>query len=260
MIINPYAFGVAYDPDAQAFFTASGLTGATNLTAINQLVVDLKTYGIWTKMKAIYPIIGGTAALHKWNLKDPRDLDAAFRLVFSGGWTHSANGATPNGLNAFANTFFNASVNSIGINNIHISAYSRTNIGSSGALIGANFASSVKDLHIFPRFTDNLSYFRVNSTNDVGVNTGGNSTGFFIANRLTSTQTVNFRNSTKYTLLTPSFIISDINITLAATGGLSNYSSMETAFASIGDGLTDAEALAFYNAVQTFNTTLGRNV
>jgi len=54
MIINPYAFGVSYDPDAQAFFTASGLTGATNLTAINNLVVALKGFGIWTKMKAIY--------------------------------------------------------------------------------------------------------------------------------------------------------------------------------------------------------------
>ena len=60
MIINPYVFGVAYDPDAQAFFTASGLTGATNLTAINQLVIDLKGYGIWTKMKAIYPQIWKT--------------------------------------------------------------------------------------------------------------------------------------------------------------------------------------------------------
>jgi len=107
MIINPYSFGVAYDPDAQAFFTASGLTGATNLNAVNQLVLDLKAASIWTKMKAIYPFVGGTAALHKWNLKDPRDLDAAYRLVFNGGWTHSSTGALPNGTNAYANTFFN---------------------------------------------------------------------------------------------------------------------------------------------------------
>jgi len=40
----------------------------------------------------------------------------------------------------------------------------------------------------------------------------------------------------------------------------SNYSNRQQSFASIGDGLTDAEALSFYNAVQTFNTTLGRQV
>ena len=111
MIINPYVFGAAYDPDAQAFFTASGLTGATNLSAINQLVIDLKGFGIWTKMKAIYPFIGGTASLHKWNLKNPLDTDAAFRLVFNGGWTHSSTGALPNGTNAYANTFYNLSIN-----------------------------------------------------------------------------------------------------------------------------------------------------
>ena len=108
MIINPYAFGVAYDPDAQAFFTASGLTGATELNAVNQLVLDLKGFGIWTKMKAIYPMVGGTAALHKWNLKDPQDTNAAFRLVFTGGWTHSSTGALPNGTNAFANTYLDS--------------------------------------------------------------------------------------------------------------------------------------------------------
>ena len=43
-------------------------------------------------------------------------------------------------------------------------------------------------------------------------------------------------------------------------GSAAAYSTNECAFASIGDGLTDAEALAFYNAVQNFNTTLGRQV
>ena len=38
------------------------------------------------------------------------------------------------------------------------------------------------------------------------------------------------------------------------------YSPREQAFASIGDGLTDAEATAFYNAVQAFQTSLGRQV
>ena len=70
------------DPDAQAFITAASITDPTQQSAINQLVVDLKGYSIWTKMSAIYPMVGGTASSHKFNLKDPRDLDAAFRLVF----------------------------------------------------------------------------------------------------------------------------------------------------------------------------------
>jgi hypothetical protein len=38
------------------------------------------------------------------------------------------------------------------------------------------------------------------------------------------------------------------------------FSPRENAFASIGDGLTDTQATALYNAVQTFNTTLSRQV
>ena len=106
-ILARSASGGAVDPDAQAFITAASITDPTQQSAINQLVVDLKGYGVWTKMKALYPFCGSTASQHKWNLKDPRDLDAAFRLVFNGGWTHSVNGALPNGTNAFANTYFN---------------------------------------------------------------------------------------------------------------------------------------------------------
>ncbi len=92
------------DADAQAFITAAGITNPTQQSAINTLVVDLKGYNIWTKMKALYPFVGGTAATHKWNLKDPRDLDAAFRLVFYGGWTHSSTGITGNSINTEALT------------------------------------------------------------------------------------------------------------------------------------------------------------
>jgi hypothetical protein len=42
--------------------------------------------------------------------------------------------------------------------------------------------------------------------------------------------------------------------------GFFDYSNRKISFASIGDGLTDAEALAYYNAVQAFQTTLGRQV
>ena len=100
--------------DAQAFITAAGITDPTQQSAIITLVTDLKGYGLWTKMKAIYPFVGGTATTHKFNLKNPLDTDGAFRLSFSGGWTHSANGALPNGTNAFANAFCASSLSNSG--------------------------------------------------------------------------------------------------------------------------------------------------
>jgi hypothetical protein len=102
------------DPDAQAFITAAGITNTTQQNAIDNLVVGLKADSLWTTMQALYPFVGGTASSHKYNLKDPRDLDVAYRLAFFGGWTHDANGVTPNGTNAYADTFYN-SPNSFGV-------------------------------------------------------------------------------------------------------------------------------------------------
>ena len=119
------AGGIPLDPDAVAFLTAAGITDATITTAIDTLVIQLKTIGVWTKLKAIYPFVGGTATTHKFNLKDPADTDAAFRLAFVGGWTHSANGALPNGTNAYASTKLNPFVH-LTNNNTHLSFYSRT--------------------------------------------------------------------------------------------------------------------------------------
>jgi len=106
--------GTVYDTDAQAFITAAALTSDLQKGAINQLVLDFKAAGTWGLMLAIYPFIGGTASSHKYNLKDPQDTDAAFRLTFSGGWTHSSTGARTNGVNAYANTFINPSTSTGG--------------------------------------------------------------------------------------------------------------------------------------------------
>ena len=52
-----------------------------------------------------------------------------------------------------------------------------------------------------------------------------------------------------------------IYLSVLNVGGTATYfSNRQCAFASVGDGLTDTEAANFYTAVQTFQTTLGRQV
>ena len=246
------------DPDAQAFITAASITDPAQQSAINTLVVDLKGYNIWTKMKALYPFVGGTAAQHKWNLKDPRDLDAAFRLVFSGGWTHSSTGAKPNGTNAYADTKLNER-SILSINNKHISIYSRTNIDSLSCDIGvANPSESL----IYSKF-NNTFYPRLNSQYNNGIQNTVSSLGLFIASRLSSTTIKAYRNNNVSTITNVNDNDNNASFTLSArnTGsGQAYFSPRQLAFASIGDGLSDTEAANFYTAVQAFQTTLGRNV
>ena len=261
MIINPYVFG--FDPDAQAFITAAGLTNPTQQNAINTLVLSLKANNIWTKMKAIYPMVGGTASTHKWNLKDPRDLNAAFRLTFTGGWTHSANGATPNGVNAYADTSLTSSV-TLTQNSTHISYYSRTQSNAVEVEIGSASNPNIGDPgSLLEIRTSGISYFRVNSGATYLTYADADSRAFYLASRTASNVVNGYRNSTNVVSgNTASNGLSNRVFVLGAlfTGGFSFYSTKQCAFATIGDGLINTEAVNLYTAVQAFNTTLGRQV
>jgi hypothetical protein len=252
---------VPLDPDAQAFLTASGITDATITSAINTLVLDLKSYGIWSKMKAIYPFVGGTASTHKWNLKDPQDTNGAFRLSFSGGWTHSANGALPNGTNAFADTFLIPN-NSLSLNSTHISGYVRNNLTANAPILSTENATSYTNgLYIWPRWNGPNQYsVRTNdNTSQVGAST--DSRGFHITSRTASNSKKYYKNNTTiFSQTTASTGLNVSSIYIGRSRNNVNWGVFETAFASIGDGLTDTEAANFYTAVQNMQTTLNRQV
>jgi hypothetical protein len=260
--IRPKFFGGGTDADAQAFITAAAITDATQQSAINTLVVDLKAYGIWTKMKALYPFVGGTASAHKFNLKDPRDLDAAFRLVFSGGWTHSSNGATPNGTNAFANTYLTPST-TLGTT-FSLSYYSNTDIASLNAVsceIGI-FQSVSQMCALSLRRNLNVNLFGADGYGNSVTSTSTNSNFYGICSRTSTTSFKLFKNNTLINTNTATDTGSKptIPIYLALQNGFTGYSNRRCALASIGDGLTDTEVGNLYTAVQAYQTTLSRNV
>ena len=248
------------DADAQAFITAATITDNTQKSAITQLVLDLKSANIWSKMKALYPFVGGTATTHKFNLKDPRDLDAAYRLVFNGGWTHSSTGAKPNGTTAYADTKLAPST--MGQNSIHASFYSRTNTtgafydvgcynAGGGVLIGVKFVSNTTSIV----YTNTISNNQSVDTNPT--------TGLYLASRTTSSTNYLYRNGTLIVAGTRASLPPiNLNMYLAADneGTPQAYSTREQAFASIGDGLTGSESTALYNAVNSFQVALSRNV
>jgi hypothetical protein len=250
------------DPDAQAFITAAAITDPTQQAAINTLVVDLKGYGIWTKMKTLYPFVGGSASAHKFNLKDPQDTDAAFRLVFSGGWTHSSTGALPNGTNAYANTYF-APNGILAYNNNHLSYYSRTNT-TAVYDIGSGDGTGATNLDLFLRRSGNTAGYDSGSfSTNRNTFSNSDSRGFFNGTTV-STNSKYFKNGVNQN--TKALSVSSVSSFNMYLGGFNEsnistfYGNKELAFASIGDGLTDTEAANFYTAVQAFQTTLGRQV
>jgi hypothetical protein len=258
--------GPTYDPDAQLFFnaqTGAGVTlTTTQMNAVNQWVLDSKAANIWTKFKAIYPMVGGSPTSHKFNLKNPLDTNAAFRLNFIGGGTHSSNGYQPNGINAYANTFLNPSTAySIGTSG-HMSYYSRTDSnGASEREMGAMTGVIYTDLGL--RYSGNL-YMRWGETGGPTQVASPNSLGFYVASRTAINFQKIFKNGTQVltSALTGS-LLPNLNFYLGCQNSSNspiNYSAKQCAFATIGDGLTDLESQLLYQITEKYQVALSRNI
>jgi hypothetical protein len=196
----------------------------------------------------------------KYNLVNPVDSDAAFRLVFNGGWTHSSTGATPNGTNGWADTRLNAA-SVLSLNSSHLSYYSRTDANSLTVDIG-NYNGLNSGNHLFLRYL-NSAYVRI-SDEDTSAISRPNSLGYYIGSRTSSTIKSAYINNVKTSLNINSVSLVNNNIALAAMNdvilGRIYFSNRQTAFASIGDGLTDTDAANLYTRVQAFQTALSRQV
>ena len=250
------------DLDAKQFMYATGISNNQIKDAIYRLCIDLKMAGIFDKCNAIYPFVGGTATSHSFNLIDPRKLNAAFRLQFFGFWTHSSTGALPNGINGYADTFLvpntSQSLNSNGMGlyigtNITETAMDPVNMGTFNSLTESS--SCVVNNTIFGG--------RMNGTLLSVANT--DKRGFYSAQKTSATQTDYYKNGVSVVsgssggTLSP-FSIYLANLNLSGSPYVSGYVKNDFRFAFISSGLTALENLNLYSIVQSFQTTLGRNV
>ena len=251
--------GGGFDPDAQAFFdrvtAAGGTLTTTEKNATNQLVLDMKSASMWSAMKAIYPMVGASAAACAQNLKS-----SSFTGTFSSGWTFASTGAKPNGSSAYMGTGLN--VNTLSTSGVSLGYYSRTNtLINPGHYIDASLTTTERfgiALYTGTFYT----YLSNNAT--FGNAVQSNSLGFYQGYRNNTSNLQAYKNNTK--------IISDFSSSISALinknfdvarGGVSpgfDYAIEECAFAYIGLNLTDTQASDFYTAVQAFQTTLSRNV
>jgi len=253
------------DRDALAFLEAAQIYNANQQRAIVNLVRSLKRVGLWSKMKAIYPFVGGTATSHMYNLKDPRNADAAFRLTFSGGWTHNANGVTSNGTNAFADTFLIPTTN-LTENSTHHSNYSRTD-GTSGCDIGGMSSTGYfwhLNRYSEPGYENICLSYMYRTAQIEASNTNG--TGYYVATRTGLNDFRVIKNNTQIgsnTASTSGWTTTNRKLYVGARnnqGTADAYSNRNLAFVTIGDGLTDTDATNLYNIVDLYQRRLGRNV
>ena len=210
------------------------------------------------------PVLGANsysanvASQMKFNLVNPQDSDAAFRLAFSGGWTYSTNGAQPNGTNGYADTKLIPSAN-LSTNNTHISSYIRNT--SQGVLLGTD---NTFRLWIAPNFNGTNRYAEINNGPTTTPTTPISTLiGLWIGSRINASNVKLYNNANtnySYNILSSGLDTSPIYISARNAAGASNYSSSQVAFSSIGEGLSDADVAILNQLVTDYETSLNRNV
>jgi len=253
----------------QSFINATGITNTTQQAALQTLVNDLNSSGVWSQLLAIYPFVGGTSSSHKYNLLDPRDADSAYRLAFTGAWTHASTGATPS--TAWGETFLNANT-VFSSNTYSLGVYLRTNPASAETYridIGCADQVSPLDDRFFSHIVsgDGSSYFDFRNRLTVANTTYGDATGFHVVSRESTSSLKVFNDGSlkaTNTSSTNSYPIPNRTVWLGASNnsdtGNRKYSNREIAFAFLGNALTESQVSDLSTAVGNFQVTLGRNV
>lgn len=251
-LYTPYA---QLDSSTQTFVTSGSITNLDQREAVNNLVLGLKSDGLWTEMKAVYPLVGGTATAHSLNLVNTTQ----YKVSWSGGLTHSSTGVSGSGVNGGGDTGISPSA-ALLQDSTHLSFYCRSNIVGNYLDMGQSTGNR-NDLYLYAsRMFASVNSATVNSVTDTSTYVT-DTRGFYAISRTASNVLKGYQNTT--TIINNTAASStrpNQNITLLYMNGFGGYSPREYAFFTIGNGLSDAQMTKLYNRIQTFQTALNRQV
>jgi len=255
-VLNCSGYNLTLDSDALSFINGAGITNSQQMSAIDYLVVNLKSAGIWTKLKACYPFVGGTSARHSYNLKNV----AQYQLYFGGGWTHVNTGIRGNGVNTYADTgLYDIAM---GQNSIHYSLNARnTGANPLGFDMGAYKIVDFPSYMIISYGNTNIITRLNQYVDDMAANTDTH--GFYTISRTGANTSATFKNGTKIINSTYASVVPNNTFTtyigaVHYSGGSLYSTYKEYNFASIGDGLTDTECQDLNTIVINYNNILSR--
>jgi hypothetical protein len=265
---------VGFHAKTMDMFTACSTDGfipsLAELHRMDRLVRDLHgeananyaTLNIWSKYIAIYLMRFASSVGNKYNLVDPRNLDAAYRSTFVGSPTHDANGVKGNGSSQYINTHINASSNlpSLG----HASVYIHESAGHSSMALGAVNAAA-NGLSFSSRWgaddalVASIGGF-VPDHGDTPLPSNTDGSGYYQLHRPTSTSKKIYKHGSL--IATRSFTATgnpSLDIYLLArndNGTATFFNNRTVSMVTFGSAMTDAEAACANSAVQAYVATV----
>lgn len=223
--------------------------GSARAALINKLVIDLTAAGLWAKLDALYVLAAHDAQAARLNwLSTSYALTAVNSPVFTvdrgyagaGGAVYLATGFDPA---AAPSPWYTQ-------NSAHISAWSLSNFQQTGGLIGNGVANG--DAHIYPWPADNKLYTQVNAATSDSIVLAASS-GCFMASRLSATTHKVYRDGAAVATYTRASTAPASHAFVVGAGGPgTGYTTRQIAAATIGAGLTDAEAASLRTAMRDY--------
>ncbi len=216
---------------------------------IDALIVGLKNGGVWTELDglAIFAAHSKQAALLNWVTPGKFDFTEAVAPTFA-----TDQGYTGNGTSQYLESGYNLSSSGgqFTQNSSSIFAWCNTTAQDSKPIIGVNSSAGGTGAYIYPRFTDDNCYYRMQSSpEDSFANTDGK--GFYSVSRRGSASLEAYKNgASSGTATRTSSALENTTLTVLVYG--SNYFSGQCMCAGWGDQLSTAQHLALYNAVHAY--------
>jgi hypothetical protein len=245
----------------------TGITSTVSAATIT-LFTSLVSNGLYNGMIYMYPFLGGNAAGHKFNALNPLDTNGAYRLTFNGGWTHSSSGATPNGTNAWADTYFGpTTLSSLTISAGTMGLYSGTDAVGGCAIGGGGSGAGNNYWAFYPRSAGGTM------TALAWESTTGAATSVTIPNALGGLHFTRSGTTTTCQYYRRGVFVQSVNVTANAKDSLSiylgalnqnttanQYSTNRHQFTYAHTGLTASQITTLDSIIQTYQTSLSRNV
>lgn len=260
-----------YDPDVHDFVervrTDGGQLSVLEMNALDFWVRSYKQNGLWSKVIAHYPFVGGSGTAQsvlnfKHNLKS-----SSYKLTTGNLGTIAVQGAscTSTGLYRFGNnSFFSTGYNLPNNNNLSVSIYSRTNIPQNGDQISIG-ATNEPTYNTFHQIDLAGGYFLIGDLTGLTSIPLADTRGFFTASRTASNLMIATRNGvvlrTDTHTNTGNGTTSNIGI-LGRTenSGYGFPDNHELTCASIAQGWTAAEEAIRAGIQLSFERMLGRAI
>lgn len=254
---TPAPVGVTYDPDFTAFNAVAGLTDPTQISALNDFYLGLKTDDLYDKLWEFWSIVGGTAASHAVRGMNP----SSSGITWVGSPTHNASGVKGNGSSAYGNLNWNPVTEGADSSNFGLAVY-RSGV-ESGA--GSAYSMGITGTAIGYLFTGGKDGGLLASNNEITPPTTpspNKDSGFHIV-YLTNSRSAKYRRNK--TLLGATTQTGSFN-NLSLFGLCINASGSPAAYANVGvhkffgitKGLTNTEADLLADRIVTLQTALGR--